>query len=53
VAPTAVVPKKADTKCKAGSDGKLPSGCKVEAIAQPVPAAKPTVKPEKTVSATN
>ena len=51
--PTVAVPKKADTKCKPGADGKLPTGCKAEAIAQPVPAAKPAVKPETTVSATN
>ena len=48
-----VVAKKVETKCKPGADGKLPVGCKADAVAQPVPAAKPTVVPEKTVSATN
>jgi L,D-transpeptidase YcbB len=41
--------KKPDGKCKLGADGKLPKDCKVEAKAQPVPAAKPAVK----ASATN
>ena len=49
VKPTVATAKKVDTKCKPGADGKLPAGCKVEAIAQPVPPAKPA----KTVSATN
>ena len=51
--PTMVAAKKVDVKCKPGADGKQPAGCKVEAIAQPVPAAKPAATPEKTVSATN
>ena len=46
--------KKPDTKCKLGSDGKPVKDCKVEASAQTIaPAKKITVKPEKTVSATN
>jgi L,D-transpeptidase YcbB len=49
VKPKVGVAKKVDAKCKPGAGGKLPTGCKVEAIAQPVPAAKS----EKTVSATN
>jgi L,D-transpeptidase YcbB len=49
VKPTVVVAKKDAAKCKPGVD----ADCKVEAVAQPIPAAKPAVKPEKTVSATN
>ena len=49
VKPTIVTTKKTDIKCNPGADGKVPTGCKIEAIAQPVPVAKPA----KTVSATN
>ncbi len=51
VKPETTDAKKTEAQCKPDKDEKLPTDCKVEAVAKPI--VKPVEKPEATISATN